>query len=67
MNTSHSVPENSIVPPALDQYVNGPYREPSSIPNATMYWRCTSHRRESIRKQDLYRECFHAFNCEVRR
>ena len=66
MDTSYSTPENSIVPNGK-RYISGPHWEPPSIPNATTYWRCTSCRRESIRKQDLYRERFHAPDCEVRR
>jgi hypothetical protein len=64
MSTSHSPTENSIAL-SNDQSIDGPLWEPASIPNATTYWRCTDCARESIRKRDLYRETFHAENCEV--
>jgi hypothetical protein len=66
MNTSYSTSENSIASRVLNQYVSGPHWEPSTIPNATTYWRCTSCQRESTREQDLHRERFHTSGCEVR-
>lgn len=64
MSTSNSTPENSIASERTHQ-ITGPHREPPTVANATTYWRCEACERESIRKQDLHREAFHADECEV--
>ncbi|WP_122089788.1 hypothetical protein [Halalkalicoccus subterraneus] len=65
MSTSNSPPENSIASEQTDDWITGPHREPSTVANATTYWRCEACERESIREQDLYRETFHAEDCVV--
>lgn len=68
MSTSTPTPKNGIASrtESITQQISGPQWEPATVPNGTTYWRCESCGYESIYEQDLYRESFHARDCEVR-
>lgn len=67
MSTNDSSAENSIDAQTDNSlnYITGPHWELPKITNATSYWRCGNCGYESTHRQDLYRESFHAPDCEV--
>ena len=68
MSTSTPPIENGIAAQAesITRQISGPYWEPATVPNRTLYWRYESCGYESTHEPDPYRESFYAQDCEAR-